>query len=211
MGQTRPCVQHLGGGPVQVSAPGRGQVVVEGSPVKGVAEGERSLRVVRRPDDPPGGEQAVERCCWLSHSTYPSCYRQWDGFADHAQRLGQTACRGRQLSQSGQDGGIQAPRYRKFTVKREQSLLRYLPEESADVERMTTRMVAKSLSRSGRQRHARVTGHLEHILGCEAAQYHSAAPGVFNAEAVPTVVASGIRSRGHEHHHCVAFKPLRRG
>ena len=188
---------------MQASPPSRRQVPVQGSAVQGVTESDRCLRVVRRPGDPPGGEQTIERLGGRPTPPTRPATDSGTGSPITLSASARTRVSAGSSASPGHDGGLQAARYRKVPVKREQPLLRYLPKESADIERMAAGMVTKSLSRSGCQRHARVTGHLEHILGCEAAQYHSAAPGVFNAEAVPTVVAPGIRSRSRA-------SPLRR-
>ena len=57
VGQHRGRGQHSGHGPVQVPAPGRGQVLVDGLAVEGMGVFDRRARLVGIPADEPGAEQ----------------------------------------------------------------------------------------------------------------------------------------------------------
>ena len=76
---------------------------------------------------------------------------------------------------------------------------------------MAAGMGVKPLSRPAGQRHAGLTAHLRHILGSQTAQHQPATPRVINTEAIPPVIAPGIRPGGHHHHHGIPIQALRRG
>ena len=112
--------------------------------------------------------------------------------------------------QAGQDGGLEAAGHRQVPLAGEQPGLGYFSQQGLDIQRSAAGMPVQPFSGVGRQRHSRLTAHLQNVFGVQTPQDQAATARVVTAKPVPAVVAPRLRPRGHQHHHRVPIQPLRR-